>query len=69
MFGRKRAQASTRAAHEAAQEKRTAQTEKFRDQRLVREAQDVIAARRSPAEKTRIQANSIAERRKGTPSV
>jgi|SwirhirootsSR2_FD_contig_31_4397767_length_309_multi_3_in_0_out_0_1 hypothetical protein len=66
MFGRKKAEASTRAAHEA---ERKAKTGKFRDKRLASEAKARIAARMSPSEKTRIQANSRAEQRKSTPSV
>jgi len=70
MFGRKKAEASTRAAHEADEKaERRAKTGKFRDKRLASEAKARIAARMSPSEKTRIQANSRAEQRKSTPSV
>jgi hypothetical protein len=68
MFGRKKAEESKQAAHRAAEE-RTAKRMKFREQQLAREVSDEKAARMSPTEKTRKQANSSSERRKGTPSV
>ena len=68
MFGRKKAEDLKQAAHRAA-EKRTAKASDFREQRLAKEALDRKAARMSPTEKTENQANSIAERRRSTPSV
>jgi len=72
MFDRKKAgvrRAADATAAEAEQTSRTAKAAHFRSQRLAREDRDKIAARMSPAEKSRAQANSMAERRKNTPSV
>jgi hypothetical protein len=71
MFGKKARdlKRAARAASEAKRTVRTAKAAKVRERQLAKEASDKIADRMSPAEKTRAQRNSVAERMKCTPSV
>lgn len=65
MFGRKKARNVNQAAHAALEAERTVRTAKAAKLRGLRLGKEAM----SPAEKTKAQRNSWAERMKSTPSV